>query len=112
MDIIAGSEQLHEGPGVFEILTLNEWLRAFERWRAGYDAFLKAASSIGKGGFTDDFDRRQHEHYAGLFFQSGQWHAILLMLIEVEDVSEPERERYLGEMDSFLEELRGRMERG
>ena len=55
---------------------------------------------------------RQYQHYAGLFFQSGQWHAILLMLVEDEDVSEPERSRYLGEMDGFLEELRGRMGRG
>ena len=54
--------------------------------------------------------RRQYEHYAGLFFQSGQWHAILLMLVE--EVSEPERMRYLGEIDGFLEELRGGLVRG
>jgi hypothetical protein len=69
--------------------------------------FIKAAGTFGGGGFTDDFDRRQYEHYTGLFFQSGQWHAILLMLLE--DISESERSRYLAEIDGFLAGLRERM---
>lgn len=107
VDIVAGSERLHEGPSVLDVRAFNEWLDAYERWRAGYDAFIKAVGTLSGVGFMDDFDRRQYEHYAGLFFQSGQWRAILLMLVE--DVSDAERSRYLAEMDGFLDDLRDRI---
>lgn len=106
---MAGSELLHEGPSVLDVRSLKQWLDAYERWRAGYDAFVKTAGTLDSVGFTDDFDRRQYEHYTGLFFQSGQWRAILLMLLE--DVSEAERSRYLAEIDGFLGDLRERMAR-
>ena len=109
VDIIAGSELLREGPTVLNIRTLKQWIDAYERWRAGYDVFAKAASTSDSAGFTDDFDRRQHEHYAALFLQSGQWHAILLMLLE--DVPEPERSGYLDDIDGILADLRKRIVR-
>jgi len=109
VDIIAGSELLHEVPSVLDIRTLKQWLDAYERWRAGYDAFAKAAGTLDSGGFTDDFDRRQHEHYAALFLQSGQWRAILLMLLE--DVPESERFRYMAEIDGILADLRKKIAR-
>jgi hypothetical protein len=110
VDVIAGSELLHEGPSVLDVRSLKQWLDAYERWRAGYDAYVKAAGTLSREGFKDDFDRRQYEHYTGLFIQSGQWHAILLMLLE--DVSEPERSRYLAELDGNLASLRKRMAGG
>ena len=109
VDIIAGSELLHEGPSVLDVRSLERWLDNYRRWRDGYDAFIKAAGTFSTGGFTDDFDRRQYEHYVGLFFQSGQWRAILLMLLE--DVPEAERSRYLAEIDASLSDLRERMVR-
>lgn len=108
VDVVASSEYLHEGPSVDNVRTLKHWLDAYERWRSGYDAFVKAAGvSIGSVKLTDDFDRRQLEHYAALFLQSGQWHAILLMLLE--DVSDSERSRYMTEIDLILVELRKRI---
>lgn len=107
VDLVAGSELLHEGPSVLDIRTLKQWLDAYERWRAGYDAFTKAAGTLESSGFTDDFDRRQHEHYAALFLQSGQWRAMLLMLLE--DVPESERSQYVAEIDGILADLRKRI---
>lgn len=108
VDVVAGSELLHEGPSVLDIRTLKQWLDAYERWRAGYDAFVKAAGTLSGGGsFVDDFDRRQHEHYAALFLQSGQWRAILLLLLE--GVPDSERDRYVQEIDRVLADLRKRM---
>jgi hypothetical protein len=107
VDTIAGSELLYEGPSVLDVRSLKQWLDAYRRWRDGYDAFVKAAATLGGDGSTDEFDRRQYEHYTGLFFQSGQWHAILLMLLE--GVSESERSRYLTELDGLLADLRERM---
>ena len=109
VDIIAGSELLHEGPSVLDVRSLKRWLDAYGRWRGGCDAFIKAAGTLDGGGFADDFDRRQYEHYTALFLQSGQWRAILLMLLE--DVSESERSRYLAELDGLLTGLRERMVR-
>jgi hypothetical protein len=109
VDVIAGSELLHEGPSVLDIRTLKQWLDAYERWRAGYGAFAKVAGTLDRGSFTDDFDRRQHEHYAALFLQSGQWRVILLMLLE--DVPESERSRYVAEIDGILADLRLRIAR-
>jgi len=105
--MITGSELLAEGPSVLEIRSLMQWLDTYRRWRDGYEAFLKAAVTLGRGEFTDEFDRRQYEQYTGLFFQSGQWRAILLILLE--NVPESERSRYLAEMDGFLADLRGRL---
>ena len=108
VDIVAGSELLYSGPSVLEVRSLKRWVDEYERWRAGYDEFIKAARTVlDGGGFTDDFDRRQFEHYAAMFLQSGQWRAILLLLLE--DVSEPERSRYLTELDGLLAELREQM---
>lgn len=109
VDIVAGSEYLHEGPSVADIRTLKQWLDTYVRWRAGYDAFVKAAGTLESADFTDDFDRRQHEHYAALFLQSGQWRAILLMLLE--DLPEAERSRYVAEIDGILVDLRRRIAR-
>ena len=109
VDIIVGSELLHEGPSVLDVRSLKQWLDAYERWRDGYDAFVKAAGTLDGGGFTDDFDRRQYDHYAGLFFQSGQWRAILLLLLE--DVPDSERSRYVAEIDGILADLRKRIAR-
>jgi hypothetical protein len=109
VDVVAGSELLHEGPSVLDIRTLKQWLDAYERWRSGYDAFVKAARTLDSGGFIDDFDRRQYEHYTALFLQSGQWHAILLMLLE--NVPEAERSRYVAEIDGVLADLRKRFAR-
>lgn len=107
VDLIAASEHLHEGPAVDHIRTLKQWIDEYERWRAGYDAFAKAAGTISSGGFTDDFDRRQCEHYAALLLQSGQWRAILLMLLE--DVPASDRSQYVGELDGILADLRSRI---
>lgn len=109
VDIIVSSEELHVGPSVLDIRSLKQWLDTYRRWRDGYEAFVKAADTLGGSGFTDDFDRRQYGHYTALFIQSGQWRAILLMLLE--DVSEPERSRYLAELDGFLAGLRERLVR-
>ncbi|MBE0702131.1 MAG: hypothetical protein IH582_03015 [Afipia sp.] len=105
--MIAGSELLHEGPSVRDVRSLKRWLDAYRRWRDGYDAFIKAIGTFSSGGFTDELDRRQYEHYVGLFFQSGQWHAILLMLLE--DVPEAERTRHLAELDGVLSDLSERI---
>ena len=107
VDIIAGSELLYEGPSVLDVRSLERWLEDYRRWRDGYDALIKAAGTLRSGDFADDFDRRQYEHYLGLFLQSGQWRAILLMLLE--DVPEAERSRHLAELDGFLSHLRERM---
>ena len=107
VDGITSSEFLHEGPSVLDIRTLKQWLDAYERWRAGYDAFARAAGTLDSSGFTDDFDRRQYEHYVALFLQSGQWHAILIKLLE--DVPEPERSRYVADIDGVLADLRKRI---
>jgi hypothetical protein len=109
VDLIAGSELLHEGPSVLDVRSLERWVDDYRRWRDGYDAFDKAASTLSSGGFIDDFDRRQYEHYVGLFLQSGQWRAILLMLLE--DITEADRSRYLAELDIALSDLRERMVR-
>src|SRR5882757_6553486 len=63
VDVIASSEYLHAGPSVLDITTYKQWLDAYARWQAGYDAYLKAAGALGDGMFTDDFDRRQYGHY-------------------------------------------------
>jgi hypothetical protein len=110
VDVIAGSECLHEGPSIAEVRTFKRWLDAYERWRGGYDEYLKAVGTLsGSDTFVDDFDRRQCEHYTALFLQSGQWYAILLMLLK--DVPGSEQSRYLAEIDRFLADLRKRLER-
>lgn len=110
VDVIAGSERLYGGPSVVEVRTFKGWLDAYDRWRGGYDEYLRAAGTLsGSDSFTDDFDRRQCEHYTALFVQSGQWHAILLMLLK--DVPASEQSRYLAEIDGFLVDLRQRLER-
>jgi hypothetical protein len=108
VDGVASSEFLHEGPSVLDVRNLKQWLDPYERWNAGYIAFVKAERTIlDGGGFSDDFDRRQYDYYTALFFQSGEWLAILLMLLE--DVSESDRSRYLAEIDSCLSDLRRRI---
>ena len=104
VELIASSELLYEGPSVLDVRSFERWLDTYKRWKDGYDAFIKAAGTVAGDEFTDEFDCRQHEHYAGLFLQSGQWHAMLLMLLE--DVSEADRSRYLAEIDGSLVGLR------
>ncbi len=107
VDVIASSEELHCGPSVTAVRTLDQWLDEYERWRAGYDEFIKAECAA--PGISDDFDKRQHEHYAALLLQSGQWRAILLKLLP--DCPESELSKYLAEIDSCLAKLRNRIER-
>jgi hypothetical protein len=110
VDTLASSECLHEGPSVLEVRTFKRWLDAYERWRGGYDEYLKAVRTLaGSDSFVDDFDRRQCEHYTALFIQSGQWRALLLMLLQ--DAAASERSRYLAEIDGFLADLRKRIEK-
>jgi hypothetical protein len=110
VDVIAGSECLHEGPSVVEVRTFKRWLDAYERWPGGFGEYLKAVGTLsGSDTFVDALDRRQHEHYTALFVQSGQWHAILLMLLK--DFPASEESRYLAEIDGFLSDLRKRLER-
>jgi hypothetical protein len=105
LDTLASSECLYEGPSVLEVRTFKRWLDAYERWRGGHDVYLMA---INGDSLVDDFDRRQHEHYTALFIQSGQWHAILLMLLQ--DVPASEQSRCLAEIDGLLADLRKRLE--
>lgn len=109
VDIVTDSEMLYRGPPILEVRSLKRWLDEYERCRAGYDEFIKAAQRGCGGGFTDDFDRRLFEHYAAMLLQSGQWRAILLMLLE--DPSDAERSRYLSELDGLLAYLREQMVR-
>ena len=104
--MIIGSELLDQGPSLTDIQSLGNWVDAYERWRSGYEAYLKAAANL-NGDATDEFEDRQYEHYTALFLQSGQWHAIFLLLLK--NVPEEERAGYLAELDGFLAELRGRM---
>ncbi len=105
VDIITSSENLPSGPHISEIRTLAQWLDAYGRWRGCHDEFLKAEQTIPVDGkLIDEFDKRQHEHYSALFLQSGQWHAVLLMLLE--EITEAERSRYIAEIDGILAELR------
>jgi hypothetical protein len=104
VDVVVSSDHLHSGPSVLHVRTLKRWLEEYSRWRAGYDEFIRAERTLLDGGFTDDFDHRQFEHYAALFIQTGQWHAMLLALLE--DAPEAERSRYLTEIDGFLADLR------
>jgi hypothetical protein len=108
VDIITSSQNLHSGPPISEIRTLAQWLDSYGRWRGCHDEFLKAEQTIPVDGkFIDEFDQRQHEHYAALFIQSAQWHAMLLMLLE--EIDETERSRYLTELDGIMADLRKRI---
>lgn len=109
VDVVVASDLLHEGPSVLDVRTLKRWLDEYSRWRAGYDEFLKVERTLLDGGFSDDFDHRHFEHYAALFLQTGQWHAILLGLLD--DVPDSERSRYLTEIDGFLANLRKKLGR-
>lgn len=104
VDAVVASESLHAGPSVQEVRTLKQWLSAYRNWRAGYLAFLKSTETAAHIDSIDQFDRRQLEHYAALLLQSGQWHAILLLLIE--DVDDSDQSHYLSKIDKFLGRLR------
>lgn len=82
VDVLISSELIHEGPSIRDVRSLKCWLDVYRRWRSGYDEFIKSTGTISDGVFLDAFDRRQYEHYAGLLLQSGQWRAILLMLLD------------------------------
>ncbi|HEY4414530.1 MAG TPA: hypothetical protein VGO57_02470 [Verrucomicrobiae bacterium] len=100
VDVIVSSECLYAEPSVLEVTTYKQWLDAYARWQVGYDAYRKAVDSMADGELGDDFERRLYAHYTGLFYQSGHWHAILLMLLK--QVAETERSRHLAEMDGIL----------
>lgn len=111
MDIIVSSEELASGPSIGKIRNLAQWLDQHERWQAGYDELIKAEQTLAAtNGYTDDFDRRQHEHYAALLLQSGQWLAILLKLLK--DLPEERQSRHLHDLDARLDTLRHRIGQG
>lgn len=110
VSIIVSSENLASSPYIGKIRNLDQWLDAHGRWQAGYDELVKAEQTLAStNGYTDDFDRRQHEHYAALLLQSGQWLAILLKLLK--DLPEETQSRHLQDLEARLDTLRQSLER-
>ena len=91
------------GPNPQDVYVFKNWLRSYARWRTSYEAF--AANEHAELA-QDETDQRHREFFAALYLKSAQWHAILLMLIK--NVPEPERAKYLGELDGSLAGLRQR----
>jgi hypothetical protein len=87
---------------------LKKWLKSFARWKSGYEGFLEIERALERRGRPIEArDRRSYEYFAALLWQSGQWHATLLL--PMNDVSEPERAQLLDEIDRALAELRKRL---
>jgi hypothetical protein len=84
---------------------LKQWLKSYSRWKAGYDGFLDIERSLELRGRP--VAQRTHEYFVALLLQSGQWHAALLLMVN--DASQPERDRWLAELDAALAELRKRI---
>lgn len=107
VEVLVSSEHLYHGPSIGKIQTSDQWRDTYKRWRTGYDVFLKAGTLPDAMIFDRDLDRRQYEHYAALLLQSGQWHAILLMLAE--QIADVDRAQFVAEMDTILADLRRRI---
>ncbi len=96
------------GPTPPDVETLKRWLGSYAKWRASYEGFVKNEQELERSALPkEEADRRHHEYYVALYLHAAQWHAILLLLVK--DVSEPERAKYLGEIDCALVELRQRI---
>lgn len=96
------------GPSPPDVETLDNWLRSYARWQASYQGFVKNEQDLESSTLLqEETDRRHREAFVALYLHSGQWHAILLMLVR--DVSEPERAKHLGDIDGALAELRKRI---
>ena len=88
--------------------TFKKWSKSYQRWQSAYAGFLEIERHLEQlSKATDERDRRHHEFFAALLLQSGQWHAILLMLLK--DVAEGERAERLVGIDRDLLELRKRI---
>jgi len=99
------------GPSPPDVEKQDKWLRSYARWRVSYEGFVKNEQELESSALPqEETDRRHREAFVALYLHSGQWHAILLMLVK--DVPEPERAKHLGEIDGTLVELRKRIANG
>ena len=100
---------LHEGrPAHPDADTLKKWKKSFARWQAGYDGFRAIERSLQRRGRPmQERDRRSCDHFTTLLLTSALWHALLLLAVN--DVTEPERSRLLAEIDQASAELTNRI---